>query len=279
MTEEGADVDRQVEEADQFQRTRLLLGDDGMERLRAACVMVVGLGAVGGYAVEALARAGIGRFRIVDFDVVQESNINRQLLATHETVGQAKADLAEARIHAINPTALVEKRRALVNAGTVASLFEGEWREPPDYVVDAIDTLGSKVALIAETLRRRVPLISSMGAGLRFDPSLIRVGRLTDVTNCPLSAQLRKRLRRVGVNTDDVRCAYSPEPIRDALRRGDERFKRFDPAPAPPPDSVGKDYPQGRPRNTLGTLSTIVGIFGLLVAHEVILDISGARQR
>ena len=89
-----------------------------------------------------------------------------------------------------------------------------------------------------------------MGAGLRFDPSLIRVGRLTDVTNCPLSAQLRKRLRRVGVNTDDVRCAYSPEPIRDALRRGDERFKRFDPAPAPPPDSVGKDYPQGRPRNT-----------------------------
>ena len=278
MTEErpdGADRD----DADQFQRTRLMLGDEGIARLRAACVMVVGLGAVGGYATEALARAGIGRLRVVDFDVVQESNINRQLLATHETVGLPKAALAEARIRSINPTATVETRRSLVNAETVGSLFEGDWREPPDYVVDAIDTLGSKVALIAETLRRGVPLISSMGAGLRFDPSLIRVGRLTDVTNCPLSAQLRKRLRRVGVNTDDVRCAYSPEPIRDALRRGDPRFERFDPAPVPPPDSVGKDYPQGRPRNALGTLPTIVGIFGLLVAHEVILNLSKALQR
>ena len=278
MTDEGTD-DASRDDADQFQRTRLMLGDEGVARLRAASVMVVGLGAVGGYAVEALARAGIGRLRVVDFDVVQESNINRQLLATRETVGLPKAELAAARIRSINPTAIVETRRSLVNAETVGSLFEGDWREPPDYVVDAIDTLGSKVALIAETLRRGVPLISSMGAGLRFDPSLIRVGRLTDVTNCPLSAQLRKRLRRVGVDTDDVRCAYSPEPIRDALRRGEPRFERFDPAPVPPPDSVGKDYPQGRPRNTLGTLPTIVGIFGLLVAHEVILNISKARPR
>lgn len=286
MTEEGTEIARRTdrdEEADQFQRTRLLLGDAGMARLQAACVMIAGLGAVGGYALEALARAGIGRFRIVDFDFVQESNINRQLLATHETVGQAKTDVAEARIHAINPNAIVEQRRALVNAESVASFFEGEWSEPRvDYVVDAIDTLGAKVAFVAETVRRGVPLISSMGAGLRFDPSLIRVGKLTEVTNCPLSAQFRKRLRRVGIDTDDVRCVYSPEPIRDALRRGDARFERFEKSdsPSPPPsDSCGKDYPQGRPRNTLGTLSTIVGIFGLRAAHEVILDISGARQR
>ena len=263
---------------DQFQRTRLLLGDEGLRRVRASCVMVVGIGAVGSYALEALARAGVGQFRVVDFDVVQESNINRQLLATHDTIGQAKADLAEARIHAINPSASVGKRKLLVNPETVASLFEGEWSEAPDYVVDAIDTLGSKVALLAETVRRGVPVMSSMGAALRFDASLVCVGPLSDVTNCPLSAQVRKRLRRVGVNPSNVRCAYSPEPVRDALRAGDERFERFEAPPRAPLETSGKDYPQGRPRNTLGSLPTIVGIFGLRVAHEVIMDLAGLRD-
>ena len=263
---------------DQFQRTRLLLGDEGLRRVRASCVMVVGIGAVGSYALEALARAGVGQFRVVDFDVVQESNINRQLLATHDTIGQAKADLAEARIHAINPSASVGKRKLLVNPETVASLFEGEWSEAPDYVVDAIDTLGSKVALLAETVRRGVPVMSSMGAALRFDASLVSVGPLSDVTNCPLSAQVRKRLRRVGVNPSNVRCAYSPEPVRDALRAGDERFERFEAPPRAPLETSGKDYPQGRPRNTLGSLPTIVGIFGLRVAHEVIMDLAGLRD-
>lgn len=271
---------RSESEADQFQRTRLMLGEEGLRRVRSSCVMVVGLGAVGSYVVEALARAGVGRFRIVDFDDVQESNINRQLFATHETIGKAKADLAETRVHAINPSALVEKRKLLVNPETVASLFEGEWSGKPDYVVDAIDTLGSKVALLTETTRRGVPVMSSMGAALRFDASLVRVGKLTEVTNCPLSAQVRKRLRRFGVNTDDVRCAYSPEPIRDAMRAGDERFERFEPTSAKPvPGPEGKNYPQGRPRNTLGSLPTIVGIFGLRIAHEVIMDISGLSDQ
>ncbi len=260
------------EEPDQFHRTRLILGDDALTRIQDSRVMVVGLGAVGSYVVEALARAGIGSFRLVDFDKVQLSNINRQLFATHETLGRPKAELAQERILAINPSAQVETRRILVNRETVGTLFEDDWSAPADYVVDAIDTLGPKVALIAETLRRGVPLLSSMGAALRFDADLVRFGKLTNVSNCPLAAQLRKRLRRVGVNTDDVECVYSPEPIRDALRGGDERIERVaQPEPLRSPDERS---PQGRPRNTLGSLPTVVGLFGLRIAHEVILRLA-----
>ena len=226
--------------------------------------------------MEALARAGVGTFRLIDFDVVQESNINRQLLATHATLGRLKTEIARERILAINPHAKVETRDELINAKTVASFFEGAWSTPPDYAIDAIDSLGPKVALIAETLRRGVPLISSMGAALRVDASLPRVGRLTDVSYCPLAAQIRKRLRRVGVNTDVVRCVYSPEPIRENLRAGDDRLERVAPAKELAPDQV--DSPPGRPRNTLGSLPTIVGIFGLRIAHEVMFDLSGFRN-
>ena len=259
------------EKSDQFHRTRLILGSDGLSRLQNSQVMIVGLGAVGSYVVEALSRAGIGRFRLVDFDKAQLSNINRQLLATHATLGRPKAELARERILAINPSAQVETRQILVNRETVATLFEDDWSDPADYVVDAIDTLGPKVALIEETLRRGAPLVSSMGAALRVDADLVRFGKLTGVSNCPLAAQLRKRLRRVGVNTDDVDCVYSPEPIRDALRAGDERIERVaEPEPLRSPDERS---PQGRPRNTLGSLSTIVGIFGLRLAGLIIEDL------
>ena len=157
----------------------------------------------------------------------------------------------------------------------MAELFDEDWSVRPDYVVDAIDSLGPKAGLITELVARDVRFISSMGAALRFDASLARVGSLTEVVNCPLARQVRKRLRRANVDTDRVRCAYSPEPIRDALRAGNERFERVDPA-APLTPERAKD-PPGRPRNTLGSLPTIVGIFGLLIAHEVILDLSGLR--
>ncbi|MBP3558286.1 MAG: tRNA threonylcarbamoyladenosine dehydratase [Thermoguttaceae bacterium] len=262
--------------SEQFARTELMLGRDALKRLRCSCVLVAGLGAVGSYAVEALARSGVGRFRLVDFDVVQPSNINRQLFATWETVGRLKADVAKERIAAINPTAQVETRQILINDKTIPSLFADDWATPPDFVVDAIDSLGPKVALIAEVTRRGLPLISSMGAALRFDASLVRVGRLTDVSHCPLSAQVRKRLRRVEIDVDSVRCVYSPEPIRDRMRAatsGSDGLERV--APAAPLDASNVDSPPGRPRNSLGSLSTIVGIFGLTLAHETIAGLIG----
>ena len=262
--------------SEQFARTELMLGRDALERLRRSCVLVAGLGAVGSYAVEALARSGVGRFRLVDFDVVQPSNINRQLFATWETVGRSKADVAKERIATINPSAQVDTRQILINDKTLPSLFADDWTSPPDFVVDAIDSLGPKVALIAEVTRRRLPLISSMGAALRFDASLVRVGRLTDVTCCPLSAQVRKRLRRFDINTDAVRCVYSPEPIRDRMRAATSGFDGLERvAPAAPLDASNVDSPPGRPRNSLGSLSTIVGIFGLTLAHEVIAGLIG----
>ncbi len=261
--------------SEQFARTELMIGCDALERLRRSCVLVAGLGAVGSYAVEALARSGVGRFRLVDFDVVQPSNINRQLFATWETVGRSKAEVAKERIAAINPKAQVETRQILINDKTLPLLFDGDWTSPPNFVVDAIDSLGPKVALIAEVTRRGLPLISSMGAALRFDASLIRVGKLTDVSHCPLSAQVRKRLRRFEINTDAVRCVYSPEPIRDRMRAatsGSDGLERV--APAAPLDASNVDSPPGRPRNSLGSLSTIVGIFGLTLAHEVIAGLT-----
>ena len=265
---------------EQFARTELMIGRDALERLRNSCVLIAGLGAVGSYAVEALARSGVGRFRLVDFDVVQPSNINRQLFATWETVGRLKADVAKERIAAINPAAQVDTRQVLINDKTLPTLFADDWSTPPDFVVDAIDSLGPKVALIADVTKRRLPLISSMGAALRFDASLVRVGRLTDVSHCPLSAQVRKRLRRFDINTDDVRCVYSPEPIRDRMRAatsGSDGLERV--APAAPLDATNVDSPPGRPRNSLGSLSTIVGIFGLVLAHEVVAGLIGGFEK
>ena len=258
---------------EQFRRTALMLGDDGIEALRCAKVVVVGLGAVGGYVLEALARAGIGRFLLVDFDYVQASNINRQPLATYRTLGRLKIDVARERVAEINPDAIVETKPILINEKTMGELFADP--ETPDYYVDAIDSLGPKVGLIAELLRRRARFISSMGAALRFDASLVRVGPLSEVENCPLARPVRKRLRRVGADPRLVRCAYSPEPIRDAARAGREVLERVDPAAPLPSERL--DDPPGRPRNTLGSLPTIVGLFGLRVAHEIILDLSGAR--
>ena len=258
----------------QFHRTELMLGAEGLRRLRNSCVMIVGLGAVGGYATEALARAGIGEFRLVDFDAIQESNLNRQLLATRLTLNLPKTEAARARIASIKPSSRATSRDALVNDATVDSLFQGEWSNPPDYVVDAIDSLGPKVALIAATLKRGIPMISSMGAALRFDAGLVSCGSLADATYCPLAAQVRERLRRAGVDPRDVKCVYSPEPIRQALRDGQERLKRVEPTIAlPTPDAPRK----GRARNTLGSLPTVVGIFGLRIAHEIILELAGSR--
>ena len=269
-------VDRAPNSArEQFKRTTLALGADAVDRMGDARVLIVGLGAVGSYAVEALARAGVGEFRLVDFDVVQESNINRQLFATHATLGRAKVDVARERILAINPFARVETKNAIVNDRSLDELFAGEWQTPPDFAIDAIDSLGPKVALIAALVRRKIPFASSMGAALRLDAALPSVSALADVVNDPLAAQVRKRLRRVGVDPKDVRCVYSPEPIRKTMKNGDLRLERVD--PAPPIDPERLDAPPGRPRNTLGSLPTITGIFGLRLAHEAMTTIAALR--
>lgn len=237
----------------------MLLGDEGLSRLQNAAVMVVGLGAVGGYALEALARSGIGRLVLVDFDVFDESNINRQILALTSTVGQKKTEVARRRVLDINPDCIVETRDMFVNADTLPQLLD----IPVDFVVDAIDALNPKCCLMEALYERGIPFISSMGAALKTDPSFIKCGTLSASKNCGLAKFIRKRLRKRGLEISRINCVYSDEQV--CLP---ETALAFD----------GDDASAGRVRHTLGSLPTITAIFGLTIANYVITSLSGHRH-
>ena len=247
----------------QFQRLEQMVGETGLQRLQEAFVIVVGLGAVGSYAVEALARSGVGRLRLIDYDEVRPSNINRQLYAFWETVGRKKCELAVERVTAINPQCKIEALDLFVHTDTMPKVLapttEGQ---QPDFVIDAIDSLNPKFELVTALLASGLPFLSSMGAALRTDPTLVRIGPLCEVTHCPLAAILRKYLRRRSVSID-FDCVYSSEPVRH-LRRD---------AVLPPEKSEENYYPQGRKRASLGSLPTLTGIFGLTAANHVLLKL------
>ncbi len=244
---------------ERFTRARLLLGDEAFARLAAARVVVVGLGAVGSYAVEGLARAGVGALRLVDFDVIHPSNINRQLYALDSTVRHPKVDVAAARVYDINPDCRVEKLQVFLDLQSLPQILEGK----PDLVVDAIDSVGPKVLLIQAALGAKLKVVSAMGAALHKDPSAIRVDDISKTKICPLARLIRKRLSMRGIKRG-VRCIYSIEEVPHAQ-------------PLEGEEADGKDfYARGRKRTTLGSLSTITGIFGLTVAHEAIRLITGA---
>ena len=249
----------------QFQRLEQMVGQTGLQRLHDAFVVVVGLGAVGGYVVEALARSGIGRLRLIDYDEVRPSNINRQLYALWETVGRKKCELAAERVRAINPNCEIEMLDLFVHVDTMPQVLAPSTSgQRPDFVVDAIDSLTPKLELVTALQASKLPFVSSMGAALRTDPTLVRIGKLHEVTYCPLAAILRKYLRRRDVSTD-FDCVYSPEPVRH-LRRD---------AVLPPEESEENFYPKGRKRASLGSLPTLTGIFGLTAANHVLLKLLG----
>lgn len=242
-------------------RTRLLLGQDGLDRLAGARVAVLGLGAVGSYVVEALARAGVGAFRLVDFDEIGESNLNRQLFALRSTLGRRKVDVARERVLDINPGAEVEALPVFAHEETLDVLLAGRI----DLVVDAVDSLGPKAEIIARAAARNLPVFSAMGAATRLDASRVRFGPLYEARGCPLSRLVKKRLRRRGVE-GDLWCVYSDEPRRlDAVVPADA-------ANGPEPDG---EYKRGRERDILGSLPAMTGLFGLRLAHEAVLRLSG----
>ena len=183
-----------------FLRVKRLLGEQGLERLQAARITVVGLGAVGGYAVEGLARAGVGSLRLVDFDTVQPTNINRQILALESTLGRLKADVAMERVREINPDCRAEALPLFAAEETLTQILE----PAPDLLIDAIDSLNPKVQLLAGAYSRSIPVLSSMGAALRTDPAQIRCGDLFATRHCPLAKRLRKRLRQLGVGAERI---------------------------------------------------------------------------
>ena len=243
---------------DPFTRIRLMIGDEGLERLRHSFVAVVGLGAVGSYAVEALARAGVGRLRLIDNDEINYSNINRQLFALHSTVGRDKCTVAAERVRDINPDCRAEAVNCFVHTETLPAVLE----DNPDFVIDAIDSLNPKVELIAYMKETGISFISSMGAALRTDPSLIRVDRMSKVNHCRLAAMMRKRLRRRDVPLD-FPCVYSEES-REHL-------------PPPVYPDISELHGKGRERTVMGSLPTLTGIFGLTAANYVLQKIYGGE--
>ena len=218
--------------SDRLHRTRLLFGDTGIEKLQKATVMVVGCGAVGSFAVEALARTGVGNLIIIDSDVIEVSNINRQIFATDTTIEMPKVDVARARIHDINPDILVTAIRTFFDDST-------ELNVTPDFVIDAIDTVPSKIALYKWCVARNIPFISSMGAARKTNPSCIKIAKLSKTTVCPLAAKIRKMVR--DANLPDFDVVYSTEP-------------------AAPTDAA----------RVFGSIVTVTGIFGLMAANHAI---------
>lgn len=225
-------------------RTRLLVGDDGAARLDAARVLVAGVGGVGGYAAEMLARTGVGHLTLVDSDNVAVSNINRQLIATTRTVGRPKVDLFMARFKEINPAISVTPLLEYITPDNVERLLEPGF----DFVIDAIDTVAPKVALLAYCLRHRIPVVSSMGAGGRLHPERVGYFDLWETREDGLARAVRQRLKQAGLRRPLKTVASTEAPRRASVIELDERNKR----------------------SSYGTVAPVPAAFGILLASHVI---------
>ena len=227
-----------------FSRTALLVGEEGLEKLKNARVAVFGVGGVGGYVVEALARSGVGTLDLIDKDVVSESNINRQIIALHSTVGQLKTEAAAVRAKDINPEIVVHTHNVFYLPENAGDFDFTNY----DYVVDAIDTVSGKIALIENAKRCNVAVISSMGAGNKLDPTAFEVADISKTTVCPLARVMRRELKKRGI--EHVKVVYSKEePI--ATSTIDEES--------------GKAIP--------GSIAFVPSVVGLIIAGEVIKDL------
>lgn len=222
-------------------RTGILLGEEGVERLRDASVILCGCGAVGGYALEGMVRAGIGRIRVVDADVFSESNLNRQVLATTLTIGRPKAQVACERARSINPDIDIEAMEALVSEETIPEILDGGF----DILVDAIDTMGHKTELLRHACERGIRTFSSMGAALHMDTQRIRVAPVMKTHTCPMAAIVRKGLR--AYDTSNITAVFSEEPPIAKPRDRDDHGK-----------------------SVLGSLPTVPAVFGMTLANLAI---------
>ena len=237
-----------------LERTELLLGEEKLNLLRNANVLVVGVGGVGAYAAEMIVRAGVGRMTIADADKVSASNINRQLVALHSTIGREKCDILAERLKDINPALqLTVVNRFIKDDETDALLDSDKF----DYVVDAIDTLSPKLALIKGALDRGIPLVSSMGAGAKTDPTLMEIKDIAKTHHCPLAHMLRKRLHKIGIKRG-FWAVFSPELVREgAMILCEEQNKK----------------------SNVGTISYIPAMFGIGCASVVVRDLVGEFRR
>ena len=236
-----------------FKRTKLLLGEDAMEKLKASRVAVFGIGGVGGHTAEALVRAGIGELHIIDNDTVSPSNINRQIIALHSTVGKSKVDVAMERFLDINPDLKIKTYKCFYLPDENNSIFDFS---DYDYVVDAIDTVSGKIGLVMECTRLGVPIISSMGTGNKTDPTLLKISDIHKTSVCPLARVMRYELKKRGIKK--LKVVYSEEtPIIPKNSEG------------PSKDEKGRIPP--------ASCSFVPSVAGLLIAAEVVKDLTAQK--
>lgn len=249
----------------QFSRTELMLGKQGMEKLANARVAVFGIGGVGGYTVEALARSGVGALDIFDDDKVCLTNINRQIIATRKTVGKDKVDVAAERIAEINPNAIVTAHKLFYMPETAEQVDLSLY----DYVVDAIDTVTGKIELIERAKESGVPIISSMGAGNKLDPTAFEVADIYKTSVCPLAKVMRYELRKRGIK--GLKVVYSKELPREPIEDTDNSCNNNCICP---PDTARKCTVR---RQIPGSNAFVPPVVGLIIAGEVIKDLTGIR--
>lgn len=239
--------------SEKFIRTEWLIGTAALSRLTQSHVAVLGLGGVGSYTVEALARSGLGKLTLIDYDKVSPSNLNRQLIATEATIGQAKTEAAAARIRQINPLCQVVCHEyawpAEIDEATARSFLPADL----DYIVDAIDSTGAKICLARLAARWNLPLISCMGTGNKLDPTQLQIGDIYATSVCPLARIMRRELRKAGIKA--LKTVYSLEEPR----------RQITPAPAP-----------GTRKIPPASCSFVPGTAGLLLASAVIRDLIGS---
>lgn len=240
-----------------LKRIELLIGKEKIQKLQQAKVAVFGLGGVGSYVVEGLARSGIGSFTLIDFDKVDVTNINRQIIANINTIGKYKVDIEEQRIHEINPNAIVEKYIEFIEKESIELNQEGNIKENNnislfnniknvDYIVDAVDTVSAKIRIIEFAKNNNIPVISALGTGNKLDPTKLKIGDIYDTSVCPLAKVMRKELRKR--NIQELNVVYSiEEPIK-----------------------IQQDIEE---RKLIGSISYLPSIAGLMISYKVINDI------
>lgn len=250
---------QQTEEENQFSRTERLLGADAMRLLARMRVAVFGVGGVGGYAAEALARSGVGGLDLIDSDTVCLSNLNRQIIATLDTVGQYKVDAMAERIRSINPACTVHVHRCFFLPETAGAFDFAAY----DYVVDAVDTVAAKLALVVAAQEADTPIISSMGAGNKLDASRFEVADIYQTSVCPLAKVMRRELKKRGV--ERLKVVYSKEEARKPFVSSEEQEA------CEAAGSVRRIAP--------GSVAFVPSVAGLIIAGEVVCDLTGMKNR
>lgn len=235
-----------------MQRTELLIGTEGLERLKQSSVLIVGLGGVGGMAAEAICRAGVGKLTLIDRDIVTETNINRQLIALTSTVGMPKAEVLASRLRDINPAVVLHVITDWLDEKNMDQILnEGKF----DYVVDAIDTLSPKVHLLKNCVEKGIKVVSAMGAGAKTDPAKVKIDDISKTTYCPLAKAVRTRLHKLGVKRGVTVVFSTEEACKESVIETDEKYKR----------------------STTGTISYMPALFGLMLASVVVRELAGTN--